>query len=118
MAMLVIALVVVLVGALLVWWAVRSRGTRSLGGGETVALDDLVLYSDRLKLVRRSARLIPEEWKSSKQVSDGHKLQLGTYFILIEEEYGVRPPLGVIVLGDGSRVQVQNTEELRSKVLR
>lgn len=35
----------------------------------------------------------------------------------LEEEYGVRPPIGVVVLGDGSRVEVKNTEELRSKVL-
>ena len=50
-------------------------------------------------------------------MNDGHRLQLGTYFLLIEEEYGVRPPFGVVVLGDGSRVEVKNTEELRSKVL-
>ena len=47
----------------------------------------------------------------------GPRLQLGTYFLLIEEEYGVRPPFGVVVLGDGSRVKVENTERLRSKVL-
>ena len=29
----------------------------------------------------------------------------------------MRPPFGVVVLGDGSRVEVQNTELLRSKVL-
>ena len=60
---------------------------------------------------------IPEEWKSSKRVSEGHRLQLGAYFILLEEEYGVRPPHGVLVLGDGTRVVVKNTESLRSKVL-
>jgi len=37
--------------------------------------------------------------------------------LLIEEEYGVRPPFGVVVLGDGKRVQVENTERLRSEVL-
>ncbi len=56
-------------------------------------------------------------WKSAKRVTDGHKLQLETYFLLIEEEYGVRPPFGVVVLGDGSRVEVKNTERLRSEVL-
>jgi CRISPR-associated exonuclease Cas4 len=50
-------------------------------------------------------------------VSDGHRLQLGCYFLLIEEEFGERPPHGVVVLGDGSRVEVKNSEELRSRVL-
>jgi CRISPR-associated exonuclease Cas4 len=69
------------------------------------------------RLVREGEWIIPEEWKSSKRVSDGHRLQLGTYFILIEEEFGVRPPHGYVVLGDGSRVRVENTEQLRAKVL-
>ncbi len=29
----------------------------------------------------------------------------------------MRPPFGVVVLGDGSRVEVKNTEGLRSEVL-
>ena len=122
MELLVLALLVV--GALLVWWAVRSRKRRGLGSGETVALDDVTLFSDRLMLVGRPDRIIrrgkihiPEEWKSSKRMNHGHELQLGTYFLLIEEEYGKRPPYGVVVLGDGSRVQVKNTEQLRSEVL-
>src|SRR4051795_3729018 len=118
-----LGLVVLLVGALLVWWALRSREGRGLGSGETVALDDVTLFSERLQLVGRPDRIvrqgenfIPEEWKSSKRVNQGHRLQLGTYFLLIEEEYGVRPPFGVVVLGDGSRVEVENTEALRSEV--
>ena len=101
--------------------AARIRG---LGSGETVALDNVTLYSERLRLVGRpdrivrdSERFIPEEWKSSKKVSHGHRLQLGAYFLLIEEEYGERPPFGVVVLGDGSRVEIENTEALRSEVL-
>jgi CRISPR-associated exonuclease Cas4 len=118
------ALVVALLGLLLVVLAMRGRRKRGLGSGETMALDDVTLFSERLKLVGRPDRivrqgetLIPEEWKSSKRVNDGHRLQLATYFILIEEEYGVRPPHGFVVLGDGSRVEVKNTEALRSKVL-
>src|SRR3954454_24916482 len=122
--LLAVALVLGLVGLLLVVLAKRGRRKEGLGSGETVALDDVTLFSERLKLVGRPDRivregetLIPEEWKSSKRVSEGHRLQLGTYFLLIEEEYGERPPFGVVVLGDGSRVEVKNTEELRSKVL-
>src|SRR4051794_41420074 len=125
MAMLSLALVVLLVGALLVWWAVRSREGRGLGSGETVALDDLVLYSERLMLVGRPDRierqgdnLIPEEWKpSARRVYPGHRLQLGAYFLLIEDNYGVRPPHGYVVIRDGERVKLENTEALRAEVL-
>src|SRR5215210_327239 len=122
--LLAVALVLGLLGLLLVVLSKRGRAVRGLGSGETVALDDVTLFSERLKLVGRPDRvvrqgehLIPEEWKSGKRVSDGHKLQLGTYFLLIEEKYGVRPPFGVVVLGDGKRVKVENTERLRSEVL-
>lgn len=119
-----IALGLVLLGLLLVGLAYRGRRKRGLGSGETVALDNVTLFSERLKLtgrpdriVRQGETLIPEEWKSSRRANDGHRLQLGTYFLLIEEEYGVRPPHGFVVLGDGSRVKVENTERLRSEVL-
>lgn len=113
----VLALVLLLV-------ARRGRAAQGLGEGETVALDNVTLFSERHKLVGRPDRIVkqgnryrPEEWKSSKRVSHGHRLQLATYFILIEETYGVRPPFGVVVLGDGSRVEVQNTDALRAEVL-
>jgi CRISPR-associated exonuclease Cas4 len=102
----------------------RNRTRRGLGAGETVALDNVTIYSERHKLVGRPDRIvkrgdsyIPEEWKSSKRVSQAHRLQLGAYFILIEEHYGVRPLFGVVVLGDGSRVEVPNTDALRREVL-
>ncbi len=66
------------------------------------------------KIVKEGEGLVPEEWKSSKRVSDGHRLQLRTYFwVLVEENYGVRAPHGAVVLGDGSRIVVKNTEALR-----
>lgn len=119
-----VAVVLGLLGLLLVVLSKRGRWLRGLGSGGTVALDDVTLYSKRLRLVGRpdrivrlGGRLIPEEWKSAKRVSHGHRLQLGAYFLLIEEAYGERPPFGVVVLGDGSRVEVPNTEALRSEVL-
>lgn len=118
------ALSLAVLGLLVLLVAKRTRISRGLGTGETVALDDVTLFSARHKLVGRPDRIvkrgnayIPEEWKSSKRVSHGHRLQLGTYFILIEEWYGVRPPFGVVVLGDGSRVEVANTDSLRAEVL-
>lgn len=111
-------------GVFLVVVASRLCGAAGFAGGETVALDDLVLYSERLKLVGRPDRLvrqgvhvIPEEWKpSAKRVYPGHRLQLGAYLLLVEEEFGVRPPFGVVVIRDGERVEVENTEALRSEV--
>ena len=98
---------------------------RGLSPGETLALDDRTLYSARLGLAGRPDRIlceagtrIPEEWKTSKCINRGHELQLGTYFLLMEEEFGERPPHGYIVLGDGSRARVENTDSLRSEVLR
>lgn len=118
------ALILAGLGWLVVVLAGQGRAERGLGPGETLALDDVPLFSEKYGLVGRPDRivragefLIPEEWKSAKRVSDGHRLQLGAYFILLEEEYGVRPPHGVVVLGDGSRVEVKNTENLRSAVL-
>jgi CRISPR-associated exonuclease Cas4 len=119
-----LAAVLGLLGLLLVVLSRVGRKGRGLGSGETIALDNVRLYSERYGLVGRPDRieredghLIPEEWKSSRRVSHGHRLQLGTYFILIEETYGEIPPYGIVVLGDGSRVEVKNTEELRSEVL-
>jgi CRISPR-associated exonuclease Cas4 len=119
-----VAIVLGFLGLLLVVLAMRERRVRGLGSGATVALDDVTLYSERYglvgrpdRIVRKGEHLIPEEWKSAKRANERHRFQLGTYFLLIEEEYGVRPPFGVVVLGDGSRVEVKNTEELRSKVL-
>jgi CRISPR-associated exonuclease Cas4 len=118
--LLFVALVLALLGWLLIVVSARGREGRGLGPGETVALDDLSLFSERLMLVGRPDRLvrteeglIPEEWKPSKKVYPSHRAQLGAYFLLIEEEYGERPPYGVVVLGDGSRVRVENTEALR-----
>lgn len=119
-----IAVALGLFGLILLLVASRSRAVFGLGAGETVALDNVTLFSERHRLVGRPDRIIkrggnyiPEEWKSSRRVSHGHRLQLGTYFLLIEETYGVMPPFGVVVLGDGSRVTVRNTQALRAEVL-
>lgn len=124
MEFLSLGVLIVVVGLWLLWASARKRVTVGLGSGNTVALDDLMLYSERLKLVGRPDRIervgewyIPEEWKSSKRVNHGHRLQLATYFLLIEDAYGVRPPHGFVVLVDGRRVKVQNTPELRVEVL-
>jgi CRISPR-associated exonuclease Cas4 len=120
-----LALMFALLGLVLVVLSLRGRKRRGLGSGETVALDNVTLFSERLKLVGRPDRIvrqretvIPEEWKpTAKRVSPGHRLQIGAYLILVEEEFGVRPPFGVVIIAGGKRVQVENTEQLRSQVL-
>ncbi len=58
--------------------------------------------------------MIPKEAKpSSERLYDSHRIQVGAYLLLIEEEYGVRPPYGIVALKDGSEVKIQNTRKLR-----
>lgn len=120
-----LASLLALAGLLLVGLARRGRAERGLGPGVTMALDDRVLYSERLGLVGRPDRIervgefsIPEEWKpSARRVYEPHRLQLAAYFLLIEEEFGTRPPHGWVVIRGGVRVKVQNTERLRAEAL-
>ncbi len=111
-------------GLLLIVCGQRVRRRRGLGEGETVALDSETLVSYRLCLVARPDRLvkgggrfIPEEWKSARALRPWHRAQLGVDFLLVEERFGVRPPHGFVVTGDGRRHRVENSEALRAWVL-
>lgn len=119
-----LAILALIIGLALVLRGRVHRSRRGLGHGRTLALDNRTLYSGRHGLAGRPDRIvseggvpIPEEWKSARRVFDSHKAQMGVYFLLIEEETGVAPPYGVIVLGDGTRHEVKNTPELRGWVL-
>ena len=103
-----LALVFGCLGLLLLVLSLRARSMRGLGAGETATLDDVTLFSKRYLLTGRPDRIvkhgkffIPEEWKSSKKVEPWHLVQLGVYFILIEDHYGVRPPTGSLCFGMG-----------------
>jgi CRISPR-associated exonuclease Cas4 len=110
-----------LLGLLLILTGHWSRRRRGLTDARTLDLDSRVLYSARYGLAGRPDRIVegnmPEEWKSSLRVYDSHRAQIGVYFILIEEEMGVRPPHGWIVTGQGTRHRIENTPELREWVL-
>jgi CRISPR-associated exonuclease Cas4 len=117
-------LALAILGVALLIQSLRLRWARGFISGKTVTLDNVTLFSKEHllvgrpdRIVKRGEDLIPEEWKSSKKVEPWHIAQLGTYFILIEEHYGVRPPFGVIVSGGGRRKRIENTEELRARVL-
>lgn len=115
---------VLLAGVVLVLSARRMRRVRGLSSGQTLALDDVTLYSPYLglkgrpdRIVRTGGTVIPEEWKSAKRLWPGHIAQMGVYFLIIEERYGVRPPYGYVVLGSGERKKIANDEKLRAWVL-
>jgi CRISPR-associated exonuclease Cas4 len=113
-----------LLGLALFLGAWRRRARAGFGRGQTVSRDDVLLVSHRYRLagrpdriVKRGAAYIPEEKKPGRQVYDAYRAQIGVYLLLIEEQYGIRPPYGVLVLGDGRRVKIHNTEALRAWVL-
>ena len=124
---LVVALLAILALLLGLWLPRAGGGLRrraGLGAGRTVSLDRMTLRSSQLGLVGRPDRIIRdggsiviEEWKSSRAVRWSHVAQLGVYFLLAAERFGVEPSHGVIVCGDGSRHRVENTPELRERVL-
>ena len=98
------------------------RLRRSPGSGKTVSLDRVTLTSRRLGLTGRPGRLIragnsviPKECKSILRL--WHRAKMGVYFLLDEEQFGVRPPYGNVVLGDGTRYRVENDEKLQAWVL-
>lgn len=102
-------------------WMRRRRG---LSDGKTVSLDRVTLTSRRYgmtgrpdRLIRSGGMVIPEEWKSARQLRPWHRLQLGVYFLLIEDQLGLKPPHGFLVCGDGTRHLVENSAELRASVL-
>lgn len=120
----VAAVLALLIGLALMLLGRGMRRRRGLGEGRTISLDRVTLTSRRLGLTGRPDRLIKaagsivvEEWKSGRTPRPWHHAQMGVYFLLIEEELRIRPSHGVIVLGDGNRHRIENTEELRAWVL-
>jgi CRISPR-associated exonuclease Cas4 len=122
-----IAVAAVLALLLGLWLMLAGRGMRrrrGLSGGKTVSLDRVTLTSRRLGLTGRPDRLIKadgsiivEEWKSARTLRPWHRAQMGVYFLLVEEELRIRPSHGFVVLGDGTRHRIDNTDALRAWVL-
>ena len=111
-------------GVVLVLGGRGVRQRRGLGEGKTVALDNVTLTSRRYgltgrpdRLIREGGMVIPEEWKSARQLRAWHRAQMGVYFLIIEDQCKVRPSHGFIVLGDGTRHRIENDAVLRSWVL-
>jgi CRISPR-associated exonuclease Cas4 len=120
----VAAVLALLLGLMLMLAGRGMRRRRGLGGGRTVSLDRVTLTSRRLgltgrpdRLIKRDGTIVIEEWKSARTLRPWHRAQMGTYFLLIEEELRIRSSHGFIVCGDGARHRIENTEELRAWVL-
>jgi CRISPR-associated exonuclease Cas4 len=120
----VLAVLALVVGLVLMQAGRSMRRSRGLSQGKTVSLDKLTLRSQRLGLTGRPDRILKadgsiiiEEWKSSRQLRPWHRAQMGVYFLLVEEQFRIRPTYGFIVCGDGTRHRIDNTDDLRAWVL-
>jgi CRISPR-associated exonuclease Cas4 len=122
--MVVLMVLALLLGLVLMLAGRGMRLRRGLGGGKTVSLDRVTLTSRRLgltgrpdRLIRSGGAIVIEEWKSAHQVRPWHRAQMGVYFLLVDERFGVRPSHGFLVCGDGTRHRIENSDELRAWVL-
>ncbi len=99
-----IAVAAVLALLLGLWLMLAGRGMRQRrgpGSGKTVSLDRVTLTSQRLglsgrpdRLIKADGTIIVEEWKSSRSVWPNHKAQMAVYFLLIEDQFKLRPTHG------------------------
>ena len=94
----ILSLTLSLSGLVLVF-ALIWRHKAGFGYGKTISHDNVRLSSERYmlrgkpdRIVQRGRYFIPEEKKSGLRPAESYQAQLGVYLILIEEEYGVRPP--------------------------
>lgn len=83
------------------------------------------LSSARLGLVGRCDQIlkvgrsyVPVEQKpTSRRLQPSHVLQVGVLCLLVQEEYAIRPPYGLVVLAGGRRECVPFNDELEQSVL-
>lgn len=111
--MLIVALALFLVALLLFWQANRRQKASGLPAGRIIYTDTRgwgpvpePLYNASLGLtgkpdylVQQGSQWIPVEVKSGRvdeAPHDGHIFQLAAYCLLVESEYGERPPYGIL----------------------
>jgi CRISPR-associated exonuclease Cas4 len=131
--MVALILLLLLVGAVLLWLARRLRARSGLPAGRVVAADvgpwrrlDRPLFSRRYGLTGRpdyvvadGADLIPVEVKSARAPArpySSHVLQLAAYCLLVAETSGRRPPYGILRYADRT-FQIPYTRELEEQLL-
>jgi len=126
-------LALLILGAALLWNAARLRRRAGLPSGRVVYSDtrtwrecleplyaaDVNLAGKPDYLVRKWRYTIPVEVKSSAPPAEpyrSHVLQLAAYCLLVDREYGVRPPYGMIHY-PGRTFAVPYTPELEDELL-
>jgi CRISPR-associated exonuclease Cas4 len=131
--MVALILLLLLVGAVLLWLARRLRARSGLPAGRVVAADvgpwrrlDRPLFSRRHGLTGRpdyvvadGADLIPVEVKSARAPARpyaSHVLQLAAYCLLVAETSGRRPPYGILRYADRT-FPIPYTRELEEQLL-
>ena len=134
MQWLVLSLVLAVVGLLLAAWSRRQRVASGLPAGEVVYADtgawercERPLFSARYGLsgkpdylVREQGHVIPVEVKLRREAAapyEGDLLQLGAYCLLVEDEFGRRPPHGYLRYREAT-FRVEYGEALRRELLR
>lgn len=114
----IIAIVLILVGLIALWFGRRYQVEAGLPPGRVVYADTgrwralkKPLFSSAYRLVgkpdylvQRGQQMIPVEVKSSNAPSDGphrsHLLQLAAYCLLVQENYSRRPKYGIVKYAD------------------
>lgn len=111
-----LAALLFLIALVLFWQSGRTRKAAGLPGGRVIYTDtdewgevEDPLYDPVTKLtgrpdylIRQKKFVIPVEVKSGRVPDspyDSHIYQLAAYCLLVEREFGVRPPYGVIHYG-------------------
>jgi CRISPR-associated exonuclease Cas4 len=131
----VTALILLLVASLLAYmvlsaWIRRERTATGLRNETLEWTDDSAVPSPTLRskkyglvgrpdqLVRVGKVLVPIEQKPrARRLQPSHVLQVAAQCLLVQEVYGVRPPHGVVVLGNGIREHVEFTDALEQHLL-
>lgn len=130
----VIALALLVIGALLWTWSRRMRAAAGMPPGRIVSADTSrwlptarPLFSRAHQLtgkpdyvIREGGGVIPVEVKSARAPADGprpgHVLQLAAYCLLVNETEGRRPPRGLLKYQDAV-FEIQYTPDLERAVL-
>ena len=96
----------------------RSVYSDSTGGGKTLHSTDLMISGKPDYIFKRHDDLIPVELKSTKVSEPLEKdiMQLVIYFLLIEDNYGIRPEKGRLVYANKA-YEINNNYYLREKAL-
>jgi CRISPR/Cas system-associated exonuclease Cas4 (RecB family) len=58
-----------------------------------------------------------EQKPSARRLQSSHVMQVAAQRFLVQDVYGVRPPLGIVVLAGGVRERIPFTPALESRVV-